>query len=45
MDSYYYYEQHEQLNIMGSYTVDGSGADCKSVVLCDSLGSTPRLPI
>lgn len=28
---------------MGRYTVSGSGADCKSVVL-DSGGSTPSLP-
>ena len=28
---------------MGRYTVSGSGADCKSVVV-DSGGSTPSLP-
>lgn len=28
---------------MPGYTVDGSGADCKSVVLMDSGGSTPSL--
>ena len=43
-EDYWFESNFRYLKYKGSYTVSGSGADCKSAVN-DSGGSTPSLPI